>query len=181
MYWKEKVIKNTWYKNNGDYTAKYDGIKLTEKADFVPKNPILSPNLYNDIIFSNVEFETFITIQEKARSDRGYIRTLDNNDEVIKLFPVDMEYKLLEKELIIKGEEKYDPVSMTISTEFDYVLINNETRTQSLLWEIIGQKLYIYDENRFRLYNGVYWMEVSINGAIPNSIEQLEEWLGLLN
>lgn len=181
LYWREKVIKNTWYKNNGDYTAKYDGIKLTEKADFVPKNPILSPNLYNDIIFSNVEFEDFITIQEKARSDRGYIRTLDNNNEVVKLFPVDMEYKLLEKELIIKGEEKYDPVSMTISTEFDYVLINNETRTQSLLWEIIGQKLYIYDENRFRLYNGVYWMEVAVNGAIPNSIEQLENWLSLVN
>jgi hypothetical protein len=180
LYWKDKVIKNTWYKNNGDYTAKYGGVKLTEKADFIPDNPILSPILYNDIIFANVEFEDFILLQNKIRSDRGFIRTIDNNQQVIKIYPVDMEYKLLEKELTIKGEEKYEPVSMTISTEFDYILVNNETRLLALEWEIVGQKLYLFDENRFRLYNGIYWMEVAINGANANSIEQLTEWLELL-
>ncbi len=181
LYWKDRVIKNTWYKNNGDYTAKYAGVKLTEKADFIPDNPILSPVLYNDMVFANVEFEDFILLQNNIRSQRGYIRTIDNNDQVIKIYPVDMDYKLLEKELTIKGEEKYEPTSMSISTEFDYILINNETRVYSLQWEIKAQKLYIYDENRYLLYNGMYWMEVSINGAFANSIEQLESWLNLVN
>jgi hypothetical protein len=182
LYWKDKVIKNTWYKNNGNYTAKYNGLKLTEKADFMPNNPILSPVLYENVLLANVELEDFIQLQNKIRSERGYIRTIDNNEQVIKLYPVEMEYLLLEKELNIKkAEEKFEPTSMSISTEFNYVLINNETRVSSLLWEIKNEKLYIFDENRYRLYNGVYWMEVSINGAFANNIEQLEEWLSLVN
>jgi len=181
MYWKERPLINTWYKNNGDYTSKYNSVKLTEKADITPDNPILTPMLYNQIVFKDVDFIDFITLQNNIRSERGFIRTIDNNQQVIKIYPVDMEYSLLEKELVIKAEEKFEPTSMTISTEFDYILINNETRVLSLQWEIISEKLYIYDENRYRLYNPVYWMEVSINGATPNSIEQLKEWLSLVN
>jgi hypothetical protein len=181
LYWKDKPIKNVWYKNNGDYTAKYGGVKLTEKADFIPDNPILSPILYNDIIFANVEFEDFILLQNNIRSQRGFIRTIDNNEEVIKIYPVEMNYKLLEKELTIKGEEKYESLSMTISTANAYILINNETRVMSLQWEIKSNKLYLYDENRYRIYNGVWWNLVSVNGALPNSVLELESWLNLIN
>jgi hypothetical protein len=181
MYWKNNPIRNTWYKNNGDYTAKYDGVKLTEKADFIPKNPILTPVLYNEIVFKDVDFVDFIQLQTNIRSQRGFIRTIDNNEKVIKIYPVDVEYSILKKELVIKGEEKFEPSSMTISTEFDYILINNETRVLSLKWEFKNEKLFIFDENRFRLYNPVFWMEVSINGAIANSIEQLKEWLSLVD
>jgi len=181
LYWKNNPLKNTWYKNNGDYTAKYNGVKLTEKADFIPDNPILSPMLYNNIVFKDVDFADFIELQNSIRSDRGYIRTIDNNQQVIKVYPIDMEYSLLEKELQIKAEEKFEPTTMTISTEFDYILINNETRVLSLQWEIIGEKLFIYDENRYRLYNGVFWFEVSVNNAIPSSINELKNWLSLVN
>lgn len=180
LYWKNNPIKNTWYKNNGDYTAKYNGIKLTEKADFIPDNPILSPVLYDDIVFKNVHFEEFIVLSNLIRSQRGFIRTIDNNDQVIKVYPIDVEYSLLEKELRIKAEEKYEPTSMSISTEFPYILINNETRVDSLLWEIKNEKLYIFDENRYRLYNPVFWHEVNINGAFADSKEILEGWLNLL-
>jgi hypothetical protein len=181
IYWKNNPIRNTWYKNNGDYTAKYNGIKLTEKDDFIPSNPILTPVLYNDIIFKDVDFADFIILQNRIRSERGFVRCIDNNQKVFRVYPVDMEYSLLEKELVIKAEERFEPVSMTISTGFDYVLINNETRVLSLQYEFKNEKLFIYDENRFRLYNGVYWMEVSINGAIAKDIEQLKEWLSLVN
>jgi len=180
LYWKNNPIKNTWYKNNGDYTAKYNGVKLTEKADFVPDNPILSPVLYDDIVFKNIHFPEFIILSNLIRSQRGFIRTIDNNDQVIKVYPIDVEYSLLEKELRIKAEEKYEPTSMSISTEFQYILINNETRVDSLLWEIKNEKLYIFDENRYRLYNGVFWHEVKINNAFADSKEILEGWLNLL-
>jgi len=180
LYWKNNPLKNTWYKNNGDYTAKYNGVKLTEKADFIPDNPILSPMLYNNIVFKNVDFTDFIALQNSIRSERGYIRTIDNNQQVIKVYPIDMEYSLLEKELQIKAEEKFEPTTMTISTEFDYILINNETRVLSLQWEIIGEKLFIYDENRYRLYNPVFWHEVSINNAFADTKDILNSWLNLL-
>lgn len=180
IYWKNNVLRNTWYKNNGLYTAKYNGIKLTENADFLPSNPILTPMLYNDVVFSNVYFEDFIALQNSIRNDRGYIRTIDNTERVVKVYPVTMEYSLLEKELKIKGEEKFEPISMTIQTLADYILVNNETRILSLRWEILNQKLYLYDQNRYRLYNGVYWNEVSINGAVPATLTELKEWLKLI-
>jgi hypothetical protein len=181
LYWKDKELKNTWYKNNGKYSAKYNEVTLVEDENFIPTNPILTPILYNDIVFANVEFEDFIALQNSIRSQRGYIRSIDNNERVIKIFPIDMEYSLLEKELMIKGEEKFEPISMTISTQFQYILVNSETRLGFLDYEILNEKLYLYDTNRFRLYNGVYWFEVSVNGAIPKSIAQLTEWLNLVN
>jgi len=181
LYWSDKELKNTWYKNNGKYTAKYDGITLIEDENFIPANPILTPILYNDIVFANVEFEDFIALQTSIRSNRGYIRSIDNTQRVIKIYPVDMEYSLLEKELMMKGEEKFEPISMTISTQFEYILINSETRVNFLDWEILDEKLYLYDTNRFRLYNGVYWFEVSVNGGTPKNISQLKEWLNLVN
>jgi len=180
LYWKNKPLKNTWYKNNGDYTAKYDGVKLTEKADIVPDNPILSPNLYNEIIFANVEFTDFITLQNNIRSERGYIRTIDNNEQVIKVYPINIEYSLLEKKLTIKAEEKYEPSSMTIETKTGYYLINNETGVDEVIYEIKNEKVYLFDLNRYRLYNGIYWMEISINGAIAPDLETLKVWLDLL-
>jgi len=180
LYWKNKPLKNTWYKNNGDYTAKYDGVKLTEKADIVPTNPILSPMLYNEIIFANVEFTDFITLQNNIRSNRGFIRTIDNNEQVIKVYPINIEYSLLEKKLTIKAEEKYEPSSMTIETKTGYYLINNETGVDEVIYEIKNEKVYLFDLNRYRLYNGIYWMEISINGAIAPDLETLKSWLDLL-
>jgi hypothetical protein len=180
LYQNTKEVKKTVYKNNPDYTAKYNDIKLREGDNLLPNNPILSPELYNDVVFKNVEFEDFISLHNSIRSNRGFIRAIDNNEKVIKLFPVDMDYSLKEKELIIKAEEKFEPTYMTILSYPDYIIINSETRVLALKWEIVADKLYLFDENRYRLYNGVFWFEVSVNGAIPNSLSQLEEWLNLI-
>jgi len=181
LYWKTKPLKNTWYKNNGDYTAKYNGVKLTEKSDIMPANPILTPMLYNEIIFANVEFTDFIALQNNIRSQRGFIRTIDNNDQVIKVYPIDIEYSLLEKKLTIKAEEKYEPSSMTIETQLaGFYLINGQTGVNEIIYEVKNEKVYLFDLNRYRLYNGVYWMEVSVNGAIAPDLETLKQWLDLL-
>jgi len=181
LYWKDKPLKNTWYKNNGDYTAKYDGVKLTEKADFVPENPILSPMLFNDVVFKNVDFTDFITLQNNIRSQRGYIRAIDNNEQVIKLYPQSIEYSLLEKELKIKAEEKFEPSSMTIETQLaGFYLINGQTGVNEIIYEVKNEKVYLFDLNRYRLYNGIYWMEISVNSAFAPDLETLKGWLDLL-
>lgn len=181
LYRKDKELVNTWYKNNGEYTAKYNGITLKENANFIPNNPILSPVLYNDMVFSDVDFEYFVALSSRVRSQRGYIRTIDNNQQVVRIYPIDISFSILSKELSIKAEEKYQPTRMTISTQFDYVLINNETRVSSLIYEFENDRLTIFDENRFRLYNSVYWQEVSINGAIPSNLAELKNWMSLVN
>ncbi len=181
LYWKDKPLQNNWYKNNPLCETTYNGNTVIEGAQINPNNPILTPVLYNDIVFANVDFADFVTLQNNIRSQRGFIRTIDNNKRVIKVYPIDIKYSLSDRNLNVKGEEKFEPSSMTISTEFNFILINNETRVYEVIAEIKQNKLYIYDANRQLLYNPVYWMEVSINGAFASSIEELKEWLSLLN
>ena len=180
IYKKDIAISNSFYKNNGKCSTTYLNDTVIEDKSFIPDNPILSPFIYNDIIFANVEFEDFILLQSNVRTDRGYIRTIDKNNNVIKLYPIDMSYENLSKQLTIKGEAKYEPSSMTISKQNKIITINAETKVLNLSYEIVSEKLYIFDEVRQRLYNGVFWNLVSVNGALPESLSQLEQWLDLL-
>jgi len=180
LYHKDDTIKNTWYKNNGECITAYNGITLKENESFVPSNPILSPFMYDNIIFANVEFTDFIDLQNSIRSDRGYIRTIDNNNRVIKVYPVTMKYDILSKELTIKAEEKYEPKTMTISTANKYILINNETYVQEIDWELRDNKLFVFDKRRQLLYNGVFFNNVAINNSLTEDIEEFETRMNLL-
>lgn len=114
LYHKAQGLSTSWYKNNAEFSSTYNSLKLTEKEviDTYAINPLLTPFLYNDVVFSNVEFSDFITLQDNIRSQRGYIKTKDNSGNELKLYPVTMKYDNLSKELNIKGEEKYTPTAL---------------------------------------------------------------------
>jgi len=42
-------------------------------------------------------------------------------------------------------------------------------------------QVVLFDSSRQKLYNGVYFDKVSVNGAIPETKEILKNWLDLLN
>jgi hypothetical protein len=180
MFWKDVTIKNTWYKNNGECTTSIGGVIVKEKDDILPSNPIVTPFLYTDVVFKHVDFLDFVNLQNAIRTQRGFIRFIDNNRKVVKLYPTEVEYSLLEQKLSIKGEEKFEPTTMLIVTDPNYILINNETRVDSIIYEIKDEKLFVFDSTRQLLYNGVYWYEVSINGAFADSKNKLEEWMRLI-
>ena len=112
LYNKTLPIKNTWYKNNKYFSAKYNNISLIEGAEITTNSindvPLLSPFIYNDIIFANVEFSDYVELQNNLRTTRGYIKTYDNNGLEIKLYPMSMKYENLSKELTINAEQKYN-------------------------------------------------------------------------
>lgn len=180
LYWKNTTVKNTLYKNNGECTMSIDGILIKEKDDILPNNPIVTPFMYSDIVFKNIDFIDFINLQNATRTQRGFVRFIDNNRKVVKVYPTEVEYSLLEKKLTIKGEEKFEPSAMSIVTNENYILINNQTRIDSIKYEFKGEKLYIFDSTRQLLYNGVYWYEVSVNGAIADTKNKLDEWMKLM-
>ena len=110
LYHKTQGLSSTWYKNNKDFTATYAGLTLKESDPIITEftAPNLTPFMYNDVVFANVDFADFIALQDSLRSTRGYIKTYDNNGLEIKLYPMSMKYENLSKELTIKAEEKYN-------------------------------------------------------------------------
>lgn len=187
LYHKSKPVSNNWYKNNGQCQTTYNGLQITEKSDIITERvlPLLSPFIYNEMIFANVDLSDYKTLETKIRSERGYIRAIDHNNRVIKLFPVSLKYDILKKELTVKGEEKFEPVDMGITTQEKFVVINNETYTQrnweeGKNWKIENDKLYIFDNGRQRLYNGIYYNRVAINGSKTDDIKELRKRLLLI-
>ena len=176
----KKAIKNTFYKNNPNCETVYQGVQVKEGEGFLPENPILSPIQYNEMVFI-MDYDEFVQIQNSVRSMRGFIRVLDNNGTVVKVYPKEMKYISEKNELQVIAEEKYEPDYMKITTQIPgIILINNETRLHEIKWKIIGKKLFIFDENEELMYNGVFWQKVSINGSIADTETQLKQWLNLL-
>ena len=112
LYSRTLPISLSLYKNNKGFTATYNEITLKEGDNiltgFIDSTPNLSPFIYNDVVFANVEYSDFIKLQNDIRSTRGYITTYDNNGLEIKLYPINMKYENLSKELTIKAEEKFN-------------------------------------------------------------------------
>jgi len=184
IYHKDKVLKNTFYKNNGLCETEYAGLRIIEKEDWTPTDPIVTPYMYEDVVFANVDFEKVLTMWDSLRVNRGFIRTIDNNNRVLKLYPIKMSYENKNRQLTISGQEKFEKSYLTITKQNGIITINDETRLRKLIYDKVvldrDKQVILYDLERQRLYNGVYWDKVSVNGAIPETIEILKSWLDLL-
>ena len=184
LYWKDKPLKNTYYKNNGKCETDYIGLRIIEKEDFIPDNPIVTPYIYENVIFANVEHSGFIDLQNQIRTKRGFIRTIDNNKRALKLYPIKMSYENKSRQLTISGQEKYEPVYLKIIKQSGIITINDETKVRKVLYDPVvlerDKRVVLFDLEKQRLYEPVYWDVVSINGAIPETIDILKNWLDLL-
>ena len=182
LFWKDKPIQNTYYKNNSKCDTTYAGLNVIEGKAFIPDNPILSPYIYKNLTYVNVDYEDYIILRDKIKKDRGFIRGINQNKRVLRVYPTKITYVNSGKKLIIDGEEKFEKAYLTISNENGVVLVNNETRMMRLIWEfdVNSQEIVLFDRERFRLYNGVVWDKVSVNGAVANTKEELFSWLRLL-
>jgi len=180
LYHKEKAITVTEYKHNGECIISYEGKTIKENEPFTPITPILSPLMYNDMVFSNFYFDEYLLFIKELRSKRGYFRTIGNDGNPIKGFVKDLKYDPLKKELTITAKGKYEPILMTITNQSKIVTINNETKLYLLDAEVKDDKLYVYDSNRQLLYRPVFWNKVSINGATAETINIFTDWINLL-
>lgn len=181
IYHKDNKIKNTFYKNNGLCETDYSGLRIIEKEDWIPTDPLVTPYMYEGVVFANVDFEKVISIWNQLRVKKGFLRTIDNNSRVLKLYPIKMSYENKSRQLTISGQEKFEKAYLTIVKKNGFIIINNETRVRKLIYEVQdGNKIVLFDLERQRLYNGVYWDKVSVNGAIPETLEILKKWLDLL-
>ena len=182
LYHKDKPLRNTFYKNNGKCETEYAGLRVTEKEDFIPDNPIVTPMMYENVVFSNVDNADFVALQNALRTKRGFIRTVDINDRVIRLYPDKMSYQNKSRELNISvAKEKFEKSYLTIVKQGGIITVNDETKLRKLIYKVEeGNKIVLFDLERQRLYNGIYWDKVTVNGALPETLEILKSWLDLL-
>ncbi len=180
LYHKEKAITVTEYKHNGVCVIEYEGKTTKENKEFTPTKPILSPLMYNDMVFSNFYFDEFLLFINELRSKRGYFRTINNDGNPIKGYVKDLKYDPLKKELTINARGKYDPIFMTITNQAKILTINNETKLYLFEYEVKEDKIFVYDSNRQLLYRPVFFNQVSINGVATASKNEFEQWLTLL-
>lgn len=179
---KAKALLNTYYKNNGLCETEYAGLRVIENGDYIPSNPIVSPFLYEEMIFTNVELSEYLLLQDQIRTRRGFIRCIDQNSRALKIYPSKMSYSVSQGgRLTITGVEKYQQSYLTIVKDSGLITVNDETSFKKLIYSVEeGNKIALFDNERYRLYNPILWFQVSVNGAVPETLEQLKSWLDLL-
>lgn len=181
LYHSDKELKNTYYKNNGKCETEYNGLHITEKEDWIPTEPIMTPIMYEQVIFANVDFSDYLLLQSQLRTRRGFIRTIDNNKRVLKLYPTKMSYKIKSRELTMSGNEKFERAYMTIVKQNGIITVNDETKLRNLIYKVEeGNKIVLFDFERQKLYNSVVWDKISVNNALAPTLEILKDWLDLL-
>jgi hypothetical protein len=182
LYHATKMIRNTYYKNNGKCETEYGGLRIKEKEDFIPTDPIMTPFMYDEMVFVNVDFSDFILLQGQLKQRHGFIRTIDNNSRVLKIYPIKMSYSVSKGgKLTISGNEKYEKSYLTITKSNGLITVNDETRLRKLIYTADeGNKIALYDKERQRIYNPIYWNLVSVNGETAETLEILKSWMDAL-
>lgn len=180
--WSNKDIKNTFYKNNPDALLTYQGVTTIEGESFKPESPILSTFKHNIKVIT--DFATYKNLENRIRTDRGYIRIVDNDEFVLKLYPNEMTFVNSGRlgELTIIGEEKYETSLINITyNELPYITINEDYRTSRIIYKEKRNKFYIFDENGKLLFKPTFWHKITVNNANATSKQQLIEWLTLIS
>ena len=178
----KKAVKNTYYKNNPDGVFSYEGLTTIEGDDFTPENPILSPHVHKITLIT--DFTTYKNLENKIKTERGFITVWDREDFLMKVYPKEMKYKnsANQGELTIIGEERLDTSLINIvNNGIPYIEINSFYKTSKIIFEEKREKFYIFDENGRLLYNPTFWHKITVNGANATSKEELIEWLTLIS
>jgi hypothetical protein len=180
--WKpESDIQNTYYKNNGKCYTDYDGLQITEKENFSPDvDPIYTSNWYEGITFANVDFEEFVALCNRLRQFHGYITMKDINRRLLKIYPAKLSYQNDTRSIVMDGNEKFIKAYLTITNEDGNIVVNDETIVTVLKWDLIDRKLELFDLERQRLYQGVYYYKTSINGSVTNDLSEFIDRMNLI-
>lgn len=179
--WKDGNILNTFYKNNGQCITGYDGLLIQEKENFIPDvDPIYTSNWYEGITFANVDFEEFVALCNRLRTYHGYITMKDVNRRLLQIYPTKLSYQNDTRAIVMDGNEKFIKAYLTITNGGGNIVVNDETIVTVLRWDLIDHKVELFDMERARLYNGVYWYKVSINGSVTNVLSEFIDRMNLI-
>lgn len=184
-------IKNTYYKSNGLAKTKYQG-----ETDYTIEGADILVNDLNDAILSPYVYETkliagFDDVKETLdkmqtinpdNSIGGFIRIMDNNFKVVKVYPTKLDYMFATAELTLIGEELQESEFLTIQTIGTDLIKINEVGYDSTIIKPIqlrtnGDYIQILDSRGVGLNNEIKFDKVVVNSNIFSNIVELSEAL----
>ena len=104
----------------------------------------------------------------------------DVNRRILQIYPKKLSYQNDTRSIIMDGNEKFIKAYLTITNEGGNIVVNDETIVTVLRWDLIDHKVELFDTERARLYNGVYWYKVSINGLISTTLAEFIDRMNLI-
>lgn len=112
-----ELLKNTFFKSNGDLQTKATDLNLKtypdrliekENVSFeMLKNPIISPEIYNFTIAKRIKYDELIQLYSKIINERGYV-TFYTSDSEKKMYIFEASYDWVEEKLTLKAEMKHE-------------------------------------------------------------------------
>lgn len=182
-------IKNTYFKSNGNATTQYLGGETIKENETILvsdlDNAILSPFKYNTTLVADFEdvHETLVKMQtiNPDNSIGGFIRMMDNNFRVMKIYPTKLDYSWATAELKCEGEELQESEFLQVNKVGNLIYINEVGYEQDIIYPITlrteGDYVQIMDKRGVGLHNKINFNKVQVNSNIFSNIVELSESL----
>ena len=183
-------FKNTYFKDNGECTTRFDdeSENVIEDAD-IPNSSLDDPILTTDEYSTRLlvpfnDMGTVLDAINTVNTDKtisGLIRCVDTNDKVIKLYPKSLEYLPSTETLNLVGEQRFESDTLTIVVSSSTWIINEVGYTEDQLsdpiFEFDGNYLKIYDANGLPIINPTKFDKVEVDGLTFGSAIDLMNYL----
>ena len=183
------VIKNTYFKSNGELITEFrNGGEIKENDSFIVAD--LETRLLEPIIIETkviAEYDAMIEVLQKMqtinadKSIGGFIRVMDTNNKLVNLYPTDLSYNWGKKELSITGEQRYVSDIVEITTENSLIIINkvgyNENILRPLNVKTNGDYIQLFDFRGIALFNEIKFDKVLVNSNNFSNIVELTDAL----
>ncbi len=178
LYHLNGKIRNLRFKNNPPLISQKDGGEvLKEKGDILISDlpdPILGSFIYNVEIFTS--YSKVLTLLQDLATDRGFIRGYSINGRIIKGYIKELDYTWKTGRLVLTLEEKYE-ADLILLNYTDGILTVNDTPYNLSgavnWWKITGDYFQCFDSNQIAICNIRHFSNVSLNGVIYETVEDL--------
>ena len=183
------VIKNTYFKSNGDLITEFrNGGEIKESDSFVIAD--LETRLLEPIIIETkviAEYDEMLLLLQNMQtinadnSIGGFIRVMDTNDKLVSLYPTKIDYNWGTKVLEITGEQRYINDIIEINKIGSLIYINQVGYSEQIVKPINlktnGDYVQLFDYRSIALFNKIKFSNVYVNSNNFSNIVELTDAL----
>lgn len=183
------VIKNTYFKSNGDLITEFrNGGEIKESDSFTISE--LETRLLEPIIIETkviAEYDEMLVLLQNMQainvdnSIGGFIRVMDANDRIVSLYPTKIDYNWGTKVLEITGEQRYISDVVEINKIGDLIYINQVGYSEQIVKPINiktnGDYIQLFDYRWIALFNKINFSKVYVNSNKFSNIVELSDAL----